>query len=439
MKRSLGFSCALAVVVGIGLLACTAAPPASETGATESTGAPESTGTAESAVTGPAGWVDGSVAAFQAIDGNVVYVLGTNGNLWLETGTMANRTLVRAGVKSFQVANGTVWSLDTTGNLYRQVAGGGFVFVDGTVASFQALGPTLAYVLGTDGKLWRENGDYTARGAPVDYTVKAFRGIDQDRVFVLGTDDKLWREDGDWTERTPVDASVASFFAADASVAYVLGTDSALWREPIGFPRARIDGAVKAFAPLDASTVFVVGTDGKLWREIYDYLRRDLVDTNVAAVQPVSRTVVYVLRADGTLIRDVMAAESCTFSYPPSICPWAFAEAWAVQGVPTTCPDLVSPSGRWKKYTPPTGGGADCRSAFPSGDCCTYSWVPDVAGTPQDPAPLCAGPGVSAQPIYQCPSCIGWSDAGKCDHPGSGGCDTCMPIGIIDPFSPLDP
>jgi hypothetical protein len=73
--------------------------------------------------------VDGNVAAFQALDANTVYVLGSNGNLWLETGPWGTVPPARQQV-------------------------------DGNVAAFQALSSTEAYALGSNGNLWHETGPW---------------------------------------------------------------------------------------------------------------------------------------------------------------------------------------------------------------------------------------------------------------------------------------
>ena len=66
---------------------------------------------------------------FQPLDQNTAYVLGSNGNLWHETGPWGKVPPSRQQV-------------------------------DGGVAAFQALSATEAYVLGTDGNLWHETGPW---------------------------------------------------------------------------------------------------------------------------------------------------------------------------------------------------------------------------------------------------------------------------------------
>ena len=52
--------------------------------------------------------------------------------------------------------------------------------VDGNVAAFQALSPTEAYVLGTDGNLWHETGPFghvPPTRQQVDGNVAAFKAL----------------------------------------------------------------------------------------------------------------------------------------------------------------------------------------------------------------------------------------------------------------------
>jgi hypothetical protein len=88
--------------------------------------------------------------------------------------------------------------------------------------SFQALDDTVVYVLGSDGKLWREFGTYDNSSWPrvmVDANVRGFQAIDDTLVYVLGSDGKLWREFGTYDNssrrRVMVDANVQGFQAID--------------------------------------------------------------------------------------------------------------------------------------------------------------------------------------------------------------------------------
>jgi hypothetical protein len=71
--------------------------------------------------------VDGNVQDFQAFVGGRAYVLGTDDNLWDETGRWKSMTREH---------------------------------VDGNVTAFEALNADQAYVIGSDGKLWSESGPW---------------------------------------------------------------------------------------------------------------------------------------------------------------------------------------------------------------------------------------------------------------------------------------
>jgi hypothetical protein len=93
-------------------------------------------------------------SSFQALDESNVYVLGQNGNLWLEHG----------------VGDGLVQSTPPPREL-----------VDQNVRAFQAIDANNVFVLGTDGNLWREHSVNGKAGLPSGRSVLA-RGIgDRDR------------------------------------------------------------------------------------------------------------------------------------------------------------------------------------------------------------------------------------------------------------------
>jgi hypothetical protein len=165
-------------------------------------------------------WIDGNVAAFQAINLgapylNPVYVLGTDGKLWRETGSASNRSLIDGNAASFQALDGTtVFVKGTNGKLWRESPNASNRwFVDANVESFQALNTTAVYVLGTDGTLYREvgNAGNSTFGDP-DATVAEFQPMDSTwgsgSLYVLGTDGKLWYEPGGYTNRTLINTDV---------------------------------------------------------------------------------------------------------------------------------------------------------------------------------------------------------------------------------------
>lgn len=79
--------------------------------------------------------VDANVRAFQALSDTEAFVLGTDGNLWLEHGPFGTVPPTRQQV-------------------------------DGNVSAFQALSDTEVLVLGTDGRLWLEHGPFGAVPPP---------------------------------------------------------------------------------------------------------------------------------------------------------------------------------------------------------------------------------------------------------------------------------
>jgi hypothetical protein len=199
-------------------------------------------------------------------------------------------------------------------------------WMDSTVQSFKSLPWAdvngeccIAYVLGTDQKLWKE--DYTW-GHPfdgrqwVDNTVIDYQGWDGNVVYVLGSDRKLWREVGNMNNRTLVDATVQDFSILEDGLVYVRGTDQKLWLEyPDGNNRTLVDSGVVKFqlATMPANNVLLIYAqygDGSLWRvegsihsvaPITSTWTFEQVDTNVAAFAPIDVATVYVLDGSGNL------------------------------------------------------------------------------------------------------------------------------------------
>jgi len=251
------------------------------------------------------------LTSFYGLDENTVYVLGVDGNLWLE---------------------------HSVGDL----VGGGWVqvppprdHVDANVASIQALDPNTVYVLGTDGNLWLEHsisgkfGQVPPPREHVDGSVTAFQALDPNTVYVLGTDGNLWQEhsiSGKFGQVPPprehVDGNVAAFQALDwPNTLYVLGTDGNLWLEysslqnftapeaptvsfgPVPPPREHIDGNVADFQAIIVTTTrppYILRSDGNLW------FGGQQVDGNVRApecfgeVRPLYKVLTVVYAPPGT-------------------------------------------------------------------------------------------------------------------------------------------
>ncbi|MDR3502285.1 MAG: hypothetical protein P4L79_06845 [Legionella sp.] len=250
------------------------------------------------------------------------FVLGSNGNLWLETGpfgdtarTIATRQQIDANVTNlysqvgenhvwrtgFQALNpGEIYVLGTDNNLWLEHAPFNSIppsriQIDANVETFQAIDLGTVFVLGTDGNLWLEHGPFDKIPPPrqqVDGNVLGFQVLDLNTVFVLGTDGNLWLEYGPFGQEIPprrdqVDANVIQFWAMDQGTVYVLGNDLTFWYEPGPFGdlnivtsnRTQIDANVNDFQPLRLSNdeggdsrsggigdvVFILGHDGNLW------------------------------------------------------------------------------------------------------------------------------------------------------------------------------
>jgi hypothetical protein len=292
-----------------------------------------------------------------------IFVRGTDGNLWLETGpfgnvnnTIATRTQVDANVSNIfsQVGEGRIWRtpfqainaeeiyvLGSDNKLWLEHGPFGSVppsrsLVDGNVDTFQAVDLGTVFVLGTDGKLWLETapfGNAPPARTQIDGNVQAFQALDLNTVFVLGTDGNLWLETGPFGNVPParkqVDSNVSQFWAMNSGLVYVLGTDLNLWYEPGPFGdlnittsnRSQIDTNVNDFQPFTVSTdagssingssadvIFVLGHDGNLWLTEGPFkgventvANRQFVDGNLIAFGAIDTSTVLVIDANQNL------------------------------------------------------------------------------------------------------------------------------------------
>lgn len=142
--------------------------------------------------------VDRRVKGFQALDADTVYVLGIDGVLWRETGDARNGKQLAEHIEDFcYVPDGdTLYVIAADASLWRQ-SGKNAEQIDKDVAAFQAIDMHLAYVLGKDGRLWKEHVNRD-QAVLVDRAVMisggAFLALDEQRVIVLTSDYKLWNE-----------------------------------------------------------------------------------------------------------------------------------------------------------------------------------------------------------------------------------------------------
>jgi hypothetical protein len=219
--------------------------------------------------------VDGSVdlyAAFAAINAEQALVCGSDGNLWLEQGPF--------GV------------VPLPGSSYPPHPGSRFQ-IDGSVAAFEPWSAGEIFVLGGDGNLWLEfNFGSTLPAVPpprtqIDGSVVEFQPMSLTEIFVLGQDGNLWHElapfgavplpacDGATTGcRSQVDADIRSFMAVDSQHVFVIDSNNDLWLDSGSFAwgqippaRVHVDGDVAGIWAIDAEEIYVLGNDGNLWRE----------------------------------------------------------------------------------------------------------------------------------------------------------------------------
>jgi hypothetical protein len=247
------------------------------------------------------------------------YVLGTNGNLWREHGTAAHRTLVDSNVWWFSAIDANaVLVLGYDDNLWIETPDqSNRTFIGNNVRGFAALDTHQVYVVDASLNLWREiksNGSYTHHEL-VDRNVSEFQpvsGWPGTDVVVLGTDGNLWFEYGNYHARTQVDHSVQSFSAPSgvSSFIYVIDTDSKLWRETIeGLTNRRLvqtnADLVQALDAEEYLNVYVRTTDLSLWREHKDSADRMLVDSDALEFQGLADNfTVYVLHSNFDLWRE---------------------------------------------------------------------------------------------------------------------------------------
>jgi hypothetical protein len=244
-----------------------------------------------------------------------LYVLGDNGNLWLESPgwQTTGRTFVDWSVKAYApAAAGDLYVLGDNGNLwlespYWQTTGRTFIdsnvesFAEITVgSSFATAGAGDLYVEGTNGALWMEGPGWQSGGRTlIDTSVKAYAAdpFGSGCIYVLGDNGNLWLEYPGWQSfaRSEIDSNVGSF-APDPYLddyLYVDGTNGNLWLESTNWQstggRTFIDSTVASFVP-DAYNgyLYVEGTNGNLWWEYpgWQTYGRYFIDSGVGSFAP---------------------------------------------------------------------------------------------------------------------------------------------------------
>jgi hypothetical protein len=254
------------------------------------------------------------VQRFATRDGRLFYVIDRDGKLWRGKPATKEAHAIDENVAAIElIDDANILTLGTDGRLWRRDGDAvGRALVGDKVASFQAMG-TLVYIRGSDGKLWRETGNAGSRDL-VDQQVTSFQAIDPDRVYVLSNDGQLWRENRDARDRKAIAGTVTAFqYVADGDTTYVLTRDGTLWRQQgdKGKPE-QVDHGVAAFQVLDLHLAYVLGKDGRLWQELGNRDQAMMVDFGLlaevgrAAFQVIDAQHIYILGNDYKLWAETM-------------------------------------------------------------------------------------------------------------------------------------
>ena len=237
--------------------------------------------------------IDGTVQAFQTLppqqeDTTQLFVRGYDGNLWFEQAPWGKvppaRTLLASNVLSFSLEASSLLVLRVDHTLLVSTAVAPpfppFQLIDRQVQAFAAAtyqGGVLAYVvLGINGDLWIEYGalgEVPPARVQVDRSVQSFQAVNLEytkKILILGLDGNLWMAEA------------------------LSGT--------VPPPRQQVDGNVASFlAYPEAQYVLVLSRQGALWLEQPPFGQvppaRELIATDVVAYQPVPGpfTGIYVL------------------------------------------------------------------------------------------------------------------------------------------------
>jgi hypothetical protein len=247
--------------------------------------------------------VDIAVFTFQAMDNETVFVLGADGSLWLEHAPfgrgVTSRVQVDSGVQAFKALNpDTVYILGNDGNLWLAQAPFGNVppprvQVDSTVKAFDGFNPASCYILGTDGKLWEAHGPFgnvpPARQLGAE-NVRAFLGVaGYQLVWVLSAGNLFSLPSpfsGTLTASQAIGQDVLAFQPIGSGAqGFFLTGDGVLhqWDGPQG--TSIVDSDVMEFSATDSGNILVLKTDGSLWWEQphgHNPTTKTLIDNSVA-------------------------------------------------------------------------------------------------------------------------------------------------------------
>jgi hypothetical protein len=295
--------------------------------------------------------VDRNVARFQPIDDENVYVLGTDGKLWLETAPFGNappkRVEVDVNVKAWRTVfttgallvlhtDNTLWTYPAPDpNARYRIEPRPPVQIDGDVKDFFSWDGETIFVLGTNGNFWQESapfGKVPPHRIPVDEGVLSFyplleqisQGGSNVSFLIQGTipGNPVLIENPPYGSLPPtatlVDKFVSQFADGgtnyDGQIFLMLLTNGMLYQEtgPFGTGNPRrttVDQNVKTFrGPAPDGSLYVLTTDANntLWLDFAPFgdtvpPARVAIDTNIATMEGLNEYEVYVLDRQGTL------------------------------------------------------------------------------------------------------------------------------------------
>jgi hypothetical protein len=205
-----------------------------------------------------------------------VYTLAKDGTLRRALGSpVKNLSVVDERIKTFQAIDPEiVYTLGIEGQLHR-TGWPADVQIKVDIDKFRVVSSMTLFVLGKDGILWRvtTSGNSVSLPVQIDRAVLDFDAIDPDTILVLDKEGTA-NINRAGTQRIKVDDHVSSVQAIGTKLLIVLDRNGNLWEED-GDPnkigsRFLIDTHVQKFQPLAANLCFVLNSDGNLWREWWE-------------------------------------------------------------------------------------------------------------------------------------------------------------------------
>ena len=180
--------------------------------------------------------VDRNVQAFQTINANQVYVLGSNGNLWLESGPWGTVPPHRvqiggSGVTAFQAlgsaSGSSVFTLGNDGVLHLSTVGGtqdAQEVAGGDILAFDVVpgSPNQVFVLDRVGNVWLNTVGQGRTAPQIDANVAAIQAIDADHLYVLGQNGSLWLEQAPWGNVPPARQQVDGNVSEDGDPSVIV-------------------------------------------------------------------------------------------------------------------------------------------------------------------------------------------------------------------------